>query len=270
MDIGLSSACFYPKLNTEHSIHTMKELGFNFGEIFLNTQSEYNEEFIRALLVKKELYEFNVNSVHAFSVSFEPYLFDKYDRRRKDMLKQFKKVVKAAKILGASCYTFHGMRHTDLSGLDTKFILDIYNELSYIALEAGIKLAQENVSWCMSSNLEFLTLLSQECKYPIYFTLDLKQACKANIPIEKYIKVMGSNIVNLHINDRDDNSPCLLPGKGNLDYGDIARNLKNVNYSGKGIIEVYSDNFSSYAELTKAKDLVSKKFNNNSATQEMI
>ncbi|MCB2353458.1 sugar phosphate isomerase/epimerase family protein [Clostridium estertheticum] len=261
MDIGLSSACFYPKLNTEDSIQTMKELGFNFGEIFLNTHCEYKEDFIRVLLEKKELYEFNVNSVHAFSASFEPYLFDKYDRRRKDVLEQFKEVVKAAKILGASCYTFHGMRYADFNELDTEFIVDIYNELSYIALEAGIKLAQENVSWCMSSDLKFLTLLSQKCKYPIYFTLDLKQACKANIPIEKYIEVMGSNIVNLHINDRDDNSPCLLPGKGNLDYDDIARNLKNVNYSGKGIIEVYSNNFSSYEELTKVKEFVLGKFN---------
>jgi len=261
MDIGLSSACFYPNLHTENSIQTMKELGFNFGEIFLNTQSEYKEEFIKQLLEKKELYEFNINSVHAFSSSFEPYLFDKYDRRRTEMLKQFKKVVRAAKILGASCYTFHGMRYTGLSELDTKFILDIYNELSYIAMEDGIKLAQENVSWCMSANLEFLTLLSQKCKYPIYFTLDLKQACKANIPIEKYIKVMGSNIVNLHINDRDDNSPCLLPGKGDLNYEDIARNLKSVNYSGKGIIEVYSNNYSSCVELTKVKDFVSEKFN---------
>ena len=76
MDIGLSSACFYPKLHTEHSIQTMKELGFNFGEIFLNTQSEYEEEFIKVLLEKKEQYKFKVNSVHAFSSSFEPYIFE--------------------------------------------------------------------------------------------------------------------------------------------------------------------------------------------------
>jgi len=260
MDIGLSSACFYPNLHTENSIQTMKELGYNHGEIFLNTWSEYEEKFLKVLLEKKALYEFNVNSVHAFSVSFEPYLFDKYDRRRKDMLRYFKKVCMAAKILGASCYTFHGMRYTDFNELDTKFIIDIYNELSYIASDLGIKLAQENVSWCMSSNLDFLTLLSEKCKYPIYYTLDLKQACKANIPIEKYIKVMGSNMVNLHINDRDDNSPCLLPGKGNLNYNDIARNLKDVNYSGKGIIEVYSNNYSSYEQLTQTKDFVLKKF----------
>ncbi len=70
MDIGLSSACFYPDVHTENSIGKMKELGFNCGEIFLNTPSEYEEEFLKVLFEKKELYEFNVNSVHAFSSFF--------------------------------------------------------------------------------------------------------------------------------------------------------------------------------------------------------
>ena len=261
MEIGLSSACFYPNVDTENSIKKMKELGFNHGEIFLNSPSEYEDEFLKMLLEKKELYEFNVNSVHAFSGSFEPYLFDKYDRRRKDMLKNFKDVCKAAKVLGARYYTFHGMRNTDFNELDTKFVIDIYNELSYIAMESGIKLAQENVSWCMSSNLKFLNFLSESCMHPIYFTLDLKQAYKANVSVEKYIEVMGRNIVNLHINDRDENSPCLLPGNGNLNYEDIARSLKNVMYSGKGIIEVYSNNYMNFDELIQAKNLVLKKFN---------
>ncbi|MBZ9688983.1 sugar phosphate isomerase/epimerase [Clostridium estertheticum] len=256
MDIGLSSACFYPDLHTENSIEKMKELGFNHGEIFLNTVSEYEEEFIKILLEKKESCEFNVNSVHAFSSSFEPYLFDKYYRRRADALKHFKSVCKATKLLGASCYTFHGMRYTNFNELDKKFIIDIYNELSYIAMESGVKLAQENVSWAMSSDLKFLTFLAEKCKYPTYFTLDLKQACRANVPIEKYIDIMGNNIVNLHINDRDEISSCLLPGKGNLNYKNIANMLKSVGYSGKGIIEVYSDNFSNYEELTKAKNFV--------------
>ncbi|MBU3090845.1 sugar phosphate isomerase/epimerase [Clostridium sp. CF011] len=264
MDIGLSSACFYPNLSTENSIKKMKELGFNHGEIFFNTPGEYEEDFLKRLLEKKETYEFNVNSVHAFSSSFEPYLFDKYDRRRLDMLKHFKKVCRAAKILGASCYTFHGMRSADFNELDTKFVIDTYNELSYIAMEMGIKLAQENVSWCMSANLKFLTFLAAKCKYPIYFTLDFKQAYKANVSIEKYIEVMGENIVNLHINDRDENSPCLLPGKGNLDYEYIYNKLKSVKYSGKGTIEVYSSNYLSCEELTQAKEFVVEKFNNSS------
>jgi sugar phosphate isomerase/epimerase len=154
------------------------------------------------------------------------------------------------------------MRYSNFNELDKKFIIDRYNELSYIAMESGIKLAQENVSWGMSSDLKFLALLAEKCKYSIYFTLDLKQACRANVSIEKYISIMGSNIVNLHINDRDENSSCLLPGKGNLDYKTIANKLKSVGYSGKGIIEVYGDNYSNYEELTVAKNFVSEIFKN--------
>ncbi|MCB2292930.1 sugar phosphate isomerase/epimerase [Clostridium algoriphilum] len=261
MDIGLSSACFYPNLHTEDSIKKMKELGFNFGEIFLNTPSEYEKEYLKVLVEQKELYDFNVNSIHAFAGSFEPYLFDKYDRRKHDML-QFKNVCGAAKLLGANSYTFHGMRYTDFNELDLKFVIETYNELLSIATESGIKLAQENVSWCMSADTRFLKFLSEECKYPIYFTLDLKQAYKANVSIEKYIKVMGGNIVNLHINDRDEDHVCLLPGKGSLDYEDISSELKKVNYSGKGTIEVYSNNYLDYEELKGAKELISERFNN--------
>jgi len=55
MDIGLSSACFYPNLHTENSIRKMKELGFNDGEIFLNTPSEYEEEFLKVILSVQNL-----------------------------------------------------------------------------------------------------------------------------------------------------------------------------------------------------------------------
>ncbi len=47
MEIGMSSACLYPKVPIEESISVMKSLGFNVGEIFLNTYSEYDENFIK-------------------------------------------------------------------------------------------------------------------------------------------------------------------------------------------------------------------------------
>lgn len=45
MKIGLSSACFYPDVLTEDSIKLIKDIGFTSGEIFLNSNSEYEEEF---------------------------------------------------------------------------------------------------------------------------------------------------------------------------------------------------------------------------------
>ncbi|WP_411680525.1 sugar phosphate isomerase/epimerase family protein [Clostridium thailandense] len=260
MEIGLSSASFYPNLNIEDTISLMKKLGFDVGELFLNTASEYDEEFIKLLIEEKDKSNFRINSVHGFSSSFEPFLFDVYKRRRDDMFIYFKKICKAAKMLGAQSYTFHGMRYQKSKYINLKFIVQVYNELIYTAMEEGIKLSQENVSWCMSSDIDFLKMLKEECKYPIHFTFDIKQSYKAGIEPEKYIDIMGRDIINLHINDRDDVNLCLLPGKGNVNYKKLFKKLKENEYNGIGIIEVYSDNYSNYDELTNAKKILTSYF----------
>jgi sugar phosphate isomerase/epimerase len=253
MEIGLSSASFYPNVKTEDSINLMKRLGFEGGEIFLNSPSEYEEDFIQRLLQERIKYNFKIYSVHGFSSSFEPYLFDSYKRRRTDMFVYFKKVCRAAKILGADCYTFHGMKYQKLDLHKNKFILEIYDQLTYTALEEGVKLAQENVSWCMSSNIDFLSMISEKCKYQVNFTLDIKQAYKAGIEPEKYIEVMGTNMVNFHINDKDKHNICLLPGKGDVDYKKIFCKFKEIGYNKIAIIEVYSDNYVKLDEILEAK-----------------
>jgi Sugar phosphate isomerases/epimerases len=258
MNIGLSSATFYPKVYTENSFEIMKKLEFDAGEIFLNSFCEYDENFIKVLLEKKEKYEFDIISVHAFGSPFEPFLFDKYDRRRKDVREIFIKVCKAAKALGAKYYTFHGMRYENMKDLDKKFIVDIYDELAYEANESGISLAQENVSWCMSSSPEFLLLLKENCKYPVKYTFDIKQAYKAGIDSLVYINLMGKDLCNIHINDRDDKNICLLPGKGSVDYNTIFTGLKDYNYNGDMIIEVYNNNYINESELTDSKNYIQK------------
>ncbi|MGE5628490.1 MAG: sugar phosphate isomerase/epimerase family protein [Solirubrobacterales bacterium] len=259
MKIGLSSACFYPELLTENSIEFINMIGFNSGEIFLNTISEYEEDYIKKLNEEKEKYEFNVESVHCFSSALEPYLFEGYKRRRQDMFKYFKQVCRAAKILGAKYYTFHGMRKLDNYSIDKKFTAEIYDKLNYTALEEGVILAQENVCWCMSSDIDYLNMLKEECRYPVKFTLDIKQAYRAGVNLEKYVETMGNDIVNVHINDRDEHNTCLLPGKGSVDYDSLIKQLKGFGYKGNMIIEVYKDNFKENWELIDARDFLNKK-----------
>ena len=258
MEIGLSSASFYPEINTEDSIRLMSSIGFDTGEVFLNTPSEYEENFIKLLIEEKEKYNFKSRPIHACSSQSEPFLFDKYKRRREDMFVYYKKLCKAARMLGAESYTFHGMRLGNFNTMDKELILDVYNEMNYISQEQGIKLSQENVSWCMSSNLDFLLYLREEMKDSLYFTLDIKQAYKAFTEPEKYLDIMKENINNLHINDRDEKHLCMLPGKGKVDYKNIFSKLNNIGYKGISIIEVYRENYSGYNELMEAKEYLSK------------
>ncbi len=259
MKIGLSSACFYPEVLTEDSIKLITDIGFTSGEIFLNSNSEYEDEFLGVLNEERLRHGFDIRSVHSFSSAFEPYLFEMYDRRREDMFKSFKKVCKAAKRLGAEYYTFHGMRKVDFETMNKRRIVDIYDNLIYGALEEGVVLAQENVSWCMSADTRFLELLKDKCRYPVKYTLDVKQSFRAGVDLQSYIDVMAGDLVNLHINDRNEDSHCLLPGKGSVDYDKLFNKLRSIGYSGDMIIEVYRDNFKKYDELAAAKDFLTRK-----------
>ncbi|MDD3224680.1 MAG: sugar phosphate isomerase/epimerase [Clostridium sp.] len=261
MEIGLSSAVFYPNVLTENSIEIIKSLGFDCAEIFLNSPCEFKEDFAKILLEKKDSVGLNINSVHAFSSLFEPYLFDSYKRRRKDMTKFFSEVCKVGKMLGASCYTFHGPRLKDMNSLDMNVIYECYDNLLYIAGENEIKLAQENVSWCMSSNLQYLSSLLSKVKYPLYFTFDIKQAYKAGVDPMKYLDIMDKKLINFHANDRDENNVCLLPGKGNVDFKSIFEKIKSQNYSGNIMIEVYANNYKNYNELEYSRKFLEKTYN---------
>ncbi|MDT8719376.1 sugar phosphate isomerase/epimerase [Clostridium sp. 19966] len=262
MRIGLSTASFYPELTTEQAVLESKRLGFDCGEIFLNSVSEYKDQFIEKLKNNIDNLSMDILSVHAFSSSFEPYLWDRYKRRRNDMFDYFKMVCKAAKYLGAKYYTFHGLKSFPNSTLDMDFIVEIYNELCYTACESGITLAQENVSWCSSHDIEFLKMLKEKVKYPLTFTLDIKQAYRAGIEPSMYIEeVMQEDLVNIHINDRDEINSCMLPGHGTVNYLSVFEMLDKFNYKGDLIIEVYRENFMSSKELINSKVYLEKLIN---------
>lgn len=99
MEVGISSACYYSDFQLKKSIKIMKELDFDTRELFLNT---YSDDFVKKLIEEKEKNNFNIKSVHFFSYMYEPYLFDQYERRRKDSLEVFKNIWKATNKLGAS------------------------------------------------------------------------------------------------------------------------------------------------------------------------
>jgi sugar phosphate isomerase/epimerase len=67
---------------------------------------------------------------------------------------------------------------------------------------------------------------------------------------------MGKNIANLHINDRNKDSLCLLPGKGDVDYKKIFCKLKEIGYNKVGIIEIYSNNYTELKEISDAKEFL--------------
>ena len=140
---------------------------------------------------------------------------------------------------------------TNMTSSDGVFALG-YSVKIYNSIEEIL----EDVTKTINSVLKYL---KNNIKYDIKFTCDIKQAYKSNENPLHYIDIMGKDLVNFHINDRDEKSICLLPGKGRVNYKPIIEKLKTLDYKGPLIIEVYRDNFKTYEELKDVKDFIEKK-----------
>ena len=249
MDIGISTAIFYPEILTEDAVKILSDKGFRTGEVFANSFFEFSKEYAYELREISDKHDFKVNSVHTVSSAFEPYLFDAYERRREDFFKIYQDFVKFAEILGAKVYTFHGLISKPHKNMTFKDVVYVYDRMIYEGNIHGVSLAQENVSWCMSGNLEYLKKLKDAVKEPLKFTLDIKQAIKAGHSPYDYLDIYGEDLINLHLNDNEPGSTCLLPGRGTFDFEELFRRVNRLNYKGPGIIEVYKDNYENLEDL---------------------
>lgn len=255
MRVGISTACFYPHLNTEDTLEIIKDLGFDTCEVFLESEYEMTFDFCQSLREKAEKLSLDIYSVHPFSAGFEPFLFDRYTRRREEMEKRFKMVCNAGSILGAECYIFHGLRKTN-ERVNAPEISKNMDNLINIAESYNIKIAWENVAWCRTCEPDFTEEIIENMDKKIYFNLDIKQAIRSRHSPDDYIRLYKDRIINVHINDGDESSTCLLPGEGKINLKDITRRVEEFNQKAPFIIEVYSENYSSFEDLKRAREHV--------------
>ncbi|MBO1264232.1 sugar phosphate isomerase/epimerase [Proteiniclasticum sp. SCR006] len=253
MEIGISTAIFYPELLTEDAVKKLAEKGFSVMEVFANSFFEFREEYGYELKELAEKEKVKINSVHTVSSAFEPYLFDAYERRREDFFRIYQEFVRFGEILGAKAYTFHGLIRRPHRNMTFTDVVYMYERMVYEAGVHGMALAQENVSWCLSGDLEYLKRLKDAVKEPLKFTLDVKQAVKAGRSPYDYLDIYGEDLMNLHLNDHDRESTCLLPGKGAFDFQTLFRRVEALGYKGPGIIEVYKENYETLEELSESR-----------------
>lgn len=255
MRVGISTACFYPYMNTEDTLDVIKELGFNLCEVFLEADCETSSDFCMELRKKADRLGIEIYSVHAFSAGFEPYLFDRYERRKNEMENKFRNMCMAGKVLGARYYTFHGLRKTtEIPHIDE--IASDMDNLCRMSSEYGIKLAWENVAWCRTSDPSFIMNVIKNMKEEIYFTLDIKQAIRSGRKPQDYLNIYCNRLVNVHINDAGYGSTCLLPGKGEMNLQSIVRDIGGRDENIPFIIELYKENYDSLEDLKSAKDYI--------------
>ncbi len=251
MEIGASSACFYP-LETEKAFLHIAELGFRHSEIFFNSHSELSPSFVRELREIKDAYYMDVVSLHPYCSFAEGYnFFSSYERRFKDGVEDYKRYFDAAATLGAKYIVMHGSKKR----IDISFeeYAERFGKLNEIAASFGCTVAHENVVHYVGATTEFMSFMKNQLGDNFKMVLDIKQARRAGVDPLEFIEIMKNNIVHVHLSDCDSEHDCIPPGeKGDFDFRKLFYELHKVGYDGRYIIELYSDNFLDRKQITNS------------------
>lgn len=257
MAIGISTACLYP-MYTEQALLTLLEQGFRLFEIFFNSPSELQADFVSRLGAMLEQNSGRLKSVHPFTSGYESYLlFSNYERRFQDGADFYDRYFETAARLGAEILVLHGDRCPEKSGLTEEDYFDRFAQLARRGRRFGVTLAQENVNLYRSADPAFIKRMGDYLGNEVSFVLDIKQAVRSGNDPFSMCQAMGERLIHVHINDHTKQQDCLLPGKGQMDFVKLKGLLDSFGYQGDYMIEVYRKNFCAVEELTEAQRFLS-------------
>lgn len=250
MEIGISSASFFGKKYTENTIELMEEMGVGVAEIFLTTFMEYEEDFVRELARRKNTLK--IHSVHSLTNQFEPQLFNMAERTKQDSLRFYEKICKAAQILGAGYYTFHGpgiVKKTPYK-VNYESMATRLNELIDVASGYDTQLSFENVHWTFFSSPEFFRKM-RPLTPKLRCTLDIKQAMQSKIDYKEFLTVMGGSLSTVHVCDYLADGSLKVPGEGIFDFKELFQRLADMGYENPVIMELYANDYSDFDQVKR-------------------
>lgn len=250
IEIGISTASFFPKKEVENSLEEIKKLEVRVVEVFLNSFSEYKREFASILLEKSK--DLSVHSIHSHITNYEPELFNTYERTKVDAENILTDVLNLGKVLGASCYTFHGPIRLKHKEIDFSTFGTRLEEIISICSEKNIKLCYENVAWAYYNYVGFFTSLLRYSPN-VWATLDTKQAVLSDCDLSEIIKDMSGRISTVHLCDVKNKKTC-LPGKGDIDFYKLFVNLYEQGLQPPCLLEVYGEDYKRLDDLKNSLD----------------
>lgn len=255
MEFGISTASFFTKLATEDAVSLLAKWQMPIAEVFLTSYSEYKSDFI-AELNKRRGNNLDIYSVHTLGTQYEPQLFSRCERVRKDAQDLFIITLKAANALHAKYIAFHGLlalKHGTRYDID--FAASRFNEICSIAADYNVGISLENVHYTVTPSARELEPTYSLCPQ-LFGTLDVKQAILAGYdPIDYLDCYKGNNLSTLHLCDVSaTNEPC-LPYSGTYKFNKLFRELINHNLDGCGaFLEVYANSYNDFSELKECCD----------------
>ncbi len=257
MNIGISTGCFYPQ-KTDEALIRAGEIGAEYVEIFFNTHSELEEEYVYKLKNILDKYNMKAISIHPYTSAIETFMFFSMDNYKlKDSISLYEKYFKACNILDCKYVVIHGC-FNDKKYMDMKTYCDNLNELSKKAREYDVYISQENVfkyKCGYENNIrEFIKYADKDIK----FTFDIKQTVKSRQSIYKILEHTKDRISHLHISDYIGRTHSLIPFCGKFNYDRFFKYIKDNTTAQAAIVEVYSSAIKNDYQLVEAINKLKK------------
>ena len=251
MRLGLSTAAFYGKWETEEAASYISGLPLDCAEVFLQGPSEWTAAFARD--VRARLGGIACTSVHPLGTDFENGMFSRSERKRADTLDIIRRVLDAGAEMGAGVYVYHGRfapRHEVLPW-DMQANAQALELMSGEAQARGMVIAWENVQWCQLTD-EARVLEARLAVPQVRYTLDIKQAMRAGRDPLEMARAMGDRLVNVHVCDWDAQGKLCLPGEGVFDFAALFALLREIGYAGPVILEPYAGLIAGEGQLLRS------------------
>lgn len=258
MEIGASTACFYP-LETEKALQNVCDLGFSTTEVFMNSPCELEEVFVKNLKSIADNNSTKIVSVHPFSSFLESScIFGDYQRRFNDFIGIYEKTCHAAALLGAGVVVIHGAVAKPKIPIPNERYFERFKMLIDIGKREGVTVCQENVNRFKSESIDFCKKMRDALGDDYHMVFDIKQTVRAGQDTFKFLEEFKNQIAHVHISDNGDLGDCLPPGKGSFDFQRLFNTLNGANYKGNYIIEIYSGSLDVAEELKESKAYLKK------------
>ena len=257
MEAGVSTASLFMRADTKQALKILGELDARVVEVFLESFSEYNEDYVSSLA--SSLGNMSVHSLHTVTTQFEPQLFSAVPVQKKDAFSYMEGICRGAKKIGAKNYTLHGRarvkKNAKLDNFDE--YAPHFNEICDLLEGYDMTLTLENVEWAFFSYPGWFLKIREKCP-KLKACFDIKQARISGYDPFDYIEAMQGRINTFHASDVDENGKMCLPGKGVTDFTRIYSALSRAGFCGNTLIEVYTGDYGDVSEIAESLDYLRK------------
>lgn len=247
MRAGVSTACLYPRV-LEESIYDLAINGIAHMEVFVNTVSEIEKNYVSGIAAMLKRFDVTCRSLHPFTCPMEPMaFFSGYKRRVDDAIEFYKRYFEAMNILGAEIFVFHGNKK--IINVPRELYFESFKRLVDTGKQFGVTVAQENVSRCTSGSLLFMKDMVKSLGDDAKFVIDTKQSIRSGENNFDILRSLGTHVVHIHISDHSELGDCLPIGKGRFNVKQFLTLLNEYSPDASVILELYRSNFDGISDL---------------------